>query len=247
MNPFENILIEDRFLNNSHSPNYGRYRLSFNQVAPFIEPLRHVLSLKINDPERASILYDLLPDHLYGLIQFDRCEDEEGGFVFEEDDEYLLHFFMLHDFIYIAMENFYFAVQELAEVLEDCHFFIYSTGDDDNRWLDEYKIENGRLSFFNRNMCNDHIYTGRLDFYTERAKENLDDYTFVRFALGQLYDRLHFWKMVPHRTAGHTLTNTVQKSIVLDKMNQYYKIFYSLDKDCPDWYSMNEKYKLCTK
>jgi len=190
MNPFENIPVEDRFRQNPDSPNYGRYRLNFDAVFPFIQPLE-TLSLKINDPERASLLYDLLPDHLYNLIQFFREEDEQGNYVLQDGHEYLMHFDMLSDFIYIAMENFYFAVVELAVVLEDCHFFLYSSGENDDRWLDEYKIENGKLSFFQRHIFDEHIYTGRLNLYIARAMNNLNDHAFVRFALYQLKNRLN--------------------------------------------------------
>lgn len=256
MNPFENIPVEDRLRDNPHSPHYGRYCLKFNQVLPFREPLHKRLKLKINNPESAWIYYNLLPEHLQRLIQFIGLEDEQGNFVYAEDHEYFLFFEMIGDYMHIAIENIYFAVLELAEMLEDCHFFIYSTGDDDNRWLDEYKIENGKLSFFHRNICNDHISTGRLDLYIVRAINNLNDYAFMRFVLYQLYDSLHFWthnyKKAPH-WAGNNLMDTVATiDMVLetnmpDKEKWYFIHFYSLDKDCPDWYSMNEKYKLREK
>ncbi|MDJ1482720.1 hypothetical protein QNI16_19625 [Cytophagaceae bacterium YF14B1] len=254
MNPFEDTLPDNRLKNNSRSIHYGRYRLNFDQIYPFREPLYSRLSLKTKDIELASMVYDLFPTHIHRLIHFDRPEDDQGNVITPkgEEDSFFLLFEMLSDFIYIDLKDLYVAIAELAFVLEDCRFIIYSSGDENTRWLDEYSITNGVLSF-SRNFCEDHIFTGRLDYYIERTITNPVDVLFLRFTFYQLYDWLLYWihryYQVPHwidKNLIETVSNMekVNKTTLDIRIKAYFQKFYSLDEACPDWNSINQKYKL---
>ena len=239
MNPYQEI--NNGLAINERSPNYGRYRLCFNQVYPFREPLYDRLVIKLKNTEEAKIVFDFLPEHI-GIIHYfkqkDIRENKYWQLDFFEDDEEFLVFEMLSDVKYIALENIYFSIMELAHYLEDCHFFIYSTGDNDDRWIDEYQIENGQVAM-ERSYTKTEIYLGRLDFYLTRAEKNIKDDRFMKFALFQLYDRLHFWikDLMKYPTK-----DILKKSSLNSTYKHYFDKLYSIDKECKDLNSLNRKY-----
>lgn len=247
MNPFKHLNSKTGLLQNEKSPHFGRYRLAANQVRPFREPNYDRLVLKVKDIEIAKQIHEWFHDSLHQLFHLFKQSEIRANALWQldffDDEQCLLVFEMVSDVKYIAMENIYFAFYHLALILEDCHFFIYSTGDEDERWLDEYKIKNNTL-IFQRNLCDCEIYVGRLNFYINRTKNNPKDKVFKQFVLFQIYNRVNFWtnkkiEMYPNKNAvtHSTLSNIIQR---------YFNELYSLDEECTDLASLNNKYKFNT-
>ena len=239
MNPYQEI--SDGLAINKRSPYYGRYRLCFNQVYPFREPLYNRLVIKLKNIEEAKIIFDYLPEHIDIIHYFKQKDIRENKYwlldFFGDEDDFLA-FEMLSDVKYIALENIYFSIMKLAPYMEDCHFFIYSTGDNDDRWIDEYQIENSQV-MCKKNYIEKEIYLGRLDFYLTRLKKNPMDSKFQKFTLFQLYDRLHFWIK---DLAKYPTKDIVKKSSLSDTYKYYLDRLYSSDVECKDLYSLNRKY-----
>lgn len=237
MNPFKDIDpkigLGGRQKENQRSPFYGRFRLTFDQVAPFYESAYGRAFLLIKEDAHDLLgevqkIYEALPDHLKRLIHF--CNQEEvknSDWQIDcfEDHRFFLDLERLSDVISIAMENLYFALQEMVIFLEDCHFFVYSTGDADDRWMDEYIIKDGELTL-SRNKCDLEIYYGKLHFYIKRALENPDDEPFRRFTFYHISNHSvfqHFIKKVKKLKAGQDLKE-------LDKMKDKSPGTYNLYK-----------------
>ncbi len=199
MNPFKDIDpkkgLGGRRKEDRRSPFYGRFRLIFNQAIPFYEPTYGRTFIKIKEDavdmlSEVLSLYDTLPDHIKRVIHmYQQKEVKNTRWMIDcfEDEDYFLVFEVLSDVLYIAMENLYFAMKELSIFLEDCHFFVYSTGDGDDRWLDEYSIKDGELSM-DRHICDIENIFGQLHFYIRRALLYPEDRTFRRFAVYQVKD-----------------------------------------------------------
>lgn len=193
MNPFKGIDPKLGLLENQNSPFYGRFRLSFNHVNPFREPTDDRVYIKIKKgKDEALHIYQMLPRHIRQLIDLFQykdldCSFEDGEYSYFLEEKSFLILEMVADFIYIGMENLYFAMKELSLFLEDCHFFVYSTGDGDDRWLDEYKIKAGKLSM-DRHICDIENIFGQLHFYIRRTLQYPEDKIFRRFVLYQLKD-----------------------------------------------------------
>ena len=128
---------------------------------------------------------------------------------------------------------------ELAPYLEDCHFFIYSEGDADDRWMDEYTIQNGQVTM-KRSHTKIEIYLGRLDLYIEKAEERPNDVDFKKFTLFQLYDRLYFW--MKEDLKKYPTKDIVKLSSLNEKYKHYLTKLYSIDHDCNHFHSLNKKY-----
>lgn len=203
MNPYQNINKKEGIKNNKESPFYGRFRLAFNQVYPFREPTYDRALIKIKDElvKEAEAVYESLAGDdissapVYGLFHLYKQKDiKKNKFIqinsFEEED-YFFELTMLSDVKYIAMENFYFALLALSPFLEDFQFFIYSTGDADDRWLDEYINKDYQLTC-SRSFCDIEILHGRFIYYINRVNNNSLDQAFKLFATWQVYDRLNF-------------------------------------------------------
>lgn len=62
MNPY--IGSDTGLEKNKRSPHFGRYRLCFNQVYPFREPLYNRLVIKIKNTVEAKTVFDNLPEHI---------------------------------------------------------------------------------------------------------------------------------------------------------------------------------------
>lgn len=67
-------------------------------------------------------------------------------------------------------------------------FFIFSSGDKDTQWIDEYKISGGELDF-SRNEMETESFWGSIIYYLQEAIK-LNTFEFKRFAAFQLYDLL---------------------------------------------------------
>ncbi|SFE42984.1 hypothetical protein SAMN05518672_10695 [Chitinophaga sp. CF118] len=248
MNPFENIAVEDWFRHNRDSPWYGRYSLVFHQVVPFPKFKYDRMVLKLKDDkdalEMALFIYNELPDQVRQLIRLQRQKDVRGQYDFLEADEYFFDVYMATDKVYLPIENIYFAVQVLADVIEDCHFFMYCS-DGDCSWIDEYKITDGRFSF-NRDIYEEiPTYAWYLDYYIARAREHPDDVVFMRFTLYRIYKTI-LYLIKKYKTGMEILAtiDLVQKTDMTEEEKKYFVSFYNLDRDCGDWYLLNEKYKL---
>jgi hypothetical protein len=196
MNPFQHINPKIGMKVNKTSPFYGRFRLEFNQAYPFREPTynRALLKIKKECVEKAKMVHELLPEHIYLFFFHQQKDIKENKYIqincFENED-CLFEVNLLSDVIYIAMENFYFALLELSPFLEDFHFFIYSTGDQDDRWLDEYNNKNGQLTC-NRILCDMELFYGRIAYYINRVNNTPDNRNFKLFTTWQIYDKLNF-------------------------------------------------------
>ena len=196
MNPFQNIDEKIGLQKNENSPFYGRFRLELNQVYPFREPTYDWALIKIKEKfvEEAKIIHELFPEHIY-LFQFLKQGDIRNNKYIQincfKDDDYFFEIDLLSGVIYLAMENFYFALLELSPFLEDFHFFIYSTGDDDDRWIDEYNNKNGQLTC-SRILCDTEIYYGRIAYYINRVNNMPENRDFKLFTAWQIYDELNF-------------------------------------------------------
>lgn len=195
MNPFQNIDEKIGLQKNENSPFYGRFRLELNQVYPFREPAydRTLIKIKEEFVEDAEIIHELFPEHIY-LFHFYKQGDIRNNKYIQincfKDDDYFFEMNLLSGVIYLAMENFYFALLELSPFLEDFHFFIYSTGDDDDRWIDEYNNKNGQLTC-NRILCDTDIYYGRIAYYINRVDNMPENRDFKLFTAWQIYDELN--------------------------------------------------------
>lgn len=240
MNPY--LDIKNGIEENKRSPYFGRYRLCFDQVHPFREPLYGRLVLKLKSPEEARVILDYLPEHInliYYFKQKDIRENKYWFLDFFEDDTHFVVFEMLSDVKYIALENIYYSIVELAPYLEDCHFFIYSAGDGDDRWMDEYTIQNGHVTM-KRNHTKIEIHLGRLDFYIEKAEESPNDIDFKKFTLFQLFDRLYFW--MKEDLKKYPTKDIIKMSSLNEKHKHYLIKLYSIDQECTHFYSLNKKY-----
>jgi hypothetical protein len=65
------------------------------------------------------------------------------GFPHDGPDGDFVYFEMLSDVCYIDMRDLHDAIRTLAPGLQDAHLFVYSSGDNDDRWVDEIHIRDG--------------------------------------------------------------------------------------------------------
>ncbi len=239
MNPY--IGSDNGLEKNKRSPHFGRYRLCFNQVYPFREPLHNRLVIKIKNTVEAKTVFDNLPKHIQIIHFFKQKNIRENKYwdldFFEDDDTFLV-FEMLSDVIYIALENIYYSVVELAPFMEDCQFFVFSNGDGNTHWIDEYCVKSNKVTL-KRSYFENETYTGRLDFYLKMAAKNPKDNNFLKFVLFQLYDRLHSWTKGLEK---YPTKNSVNNSSLKNTYIHYLNKLYSIDPDCQDLYALNKKY-----
>ncbi len=205
MNPFKDIDPKKGLQQNDKSPFYDRFCLSFDQIMPFcIDPIYGRVYTRIKEGRNNDVLliYEMFPEHIQRLINLfqrkefvntcwdiDCIEKEEYSFVLEE--QHFLVIEMTGDFIYFSMENLYFALLELSEFIEDCHFFVYATGDREAYWLDEYLIRDEELTFSRHELEIEADY-GRLHFYIKRALQHPGDESLKHFTLYQVEDNRIF-------------------------------------------------------
>lgn len=251
MNPYQHIEKKKGLKDDDKSPFYGRFRLAFNQVYPFREPSydRAIIKIKDDFVNEAEIIYELLTgssnprNHLpvwaaYRLIHlYQQKEVRHNKYIqldFFDDEDYFFSLEMISDVIYVAMENLYFALQELSPFLEDFQFFIYSTGDQDTRWMDEYINKNGQLTY-NRSFCETEIMYGRFLYYIKRTNSTPEDSQFRLFTTWQLYDRLNF--MAARRSTASEEEEYKREKQFIEKcgteksLNEYFNILSNMFQD----------------
>ncbi len=194
MNPFQNIDPKIGLLNDTKSFFYGRFRLRFDQVTPFREPLFNRVLIKINPDgvEKVKCIHDQFPQHVqYQVHLYNQGKIRNNKNLTIDhfgDDDWFICLDMTGDVAFITMYNFYFAFLRLCHDLEDCHFYMYSTGDKDTRWIDKYKINDGMLDF-SRNQMETKPYWGSIIYYLkETVKHNT--FEFKQFAAFLLYNCL---------------------------------------------------------
>lgn len=194
MNPFKKIDPKIGLLKDTTSPFFGRYRLEFNQVCPFREPSYNRVFIKTNTDaiEDVKRIYHLFPQHLKYQIQLYNQGNirQKQNYLIDcfEDDDWFLCLDMMGDVAFMPMYNFYFALLSVSSYVENCHFFIFSSGDKDTQWIDEYKISGGELDF-SRNEMETESFWGSIIYYLQEAIK-LNTFEFKRFAAFQLYDLL---------------------------------------------------------
>ena len=195
MNPFVTIDKKNGLADNQHSPFYGRYRLWFDQVYPIREIGTSRILMRIVDDhiEEAKIIHELLPEHIRSYFDLEQQKEADTyiGINHFNDDDYFFNLNWSGDVSYIGIENFYFALLELSGFIEDVHFFIWSSGDGDDRWVDEYRIEKGKV-YLERGFIATHAWDGILDFYSKKAMADSQNRNLKLFTTWQLYDRLNF-------------------------------------------------------
>lgn len=191
MNPFKNIDPGFGLLKDTNSSFSGRYRLNFDQATPFRELSFGRVFIKVNRDavEHVQNIYHSFPKHLKYEIRLFNQKEIRGDEYLEidcfEDEDWFLSLDMMGDVVFIPMYNFYFALKSLSSYLEDCHFFIYSSGDLDDRWMDEYQIANGKLEF-SRNIMETEAFFGAIIHYLKKAVD-LNTSEFSKFATFQVY------------------------------------------------------------
>ncbi len=241
MNPFKDIDPKKGLRENDKSPFYGRFCLNFDQVAPFngstsyfnengYSPIAFI-PIKKGKEQDVLLLYEMFPERVQSLLH---CYRQNQNKVIKNtwwmdecfgDGDYFLVLEMTGDFIYIGIENLYFALLELSEFLEDCHFFVYSSGYRYIHWLDEYIIKNGELTLL-RHLLEIEAYYGRLHFYIKRALQHPGDESLKHFALDQIINSKvfsFFVKKVDNITNEKNLMKVKTKSPDLYKIYQDYK------------------------
>ncbi|HPH66266.1 MAG TPA: hypothetical protein PLF40_10995 [Kofleriaceae bacterium] len=113
---------------------YGRYRLWFAQVGPRTDE-----HLPVRSGMRAAAQQLLAEFAAIARLRVDSLlhwQDSGDGAIATE---------MIADVCYIDMRNLWCALQRLAPLLVDAHFFVYSSGDGDDRFVDELRIVDGTL------------------------------------------------------------------------------------------------------
>lgn len=172
------------------SPFFGRYRIRGDQVLPNYRPSCDIyLKLKPGakndvkeflttlDPREYPVTY------LFRIFESDQLKNPMWSIAFPfEGNDVVLNFSMLSDVKYIAEENIYSAWRFVALYLEDGHFFIYSTGDGDDRWVHEYKITDGLLDF-TRHRSPHGGFHGIVDFYLDLPYQSEDYLKFLEHVI----------------------------------------------------------------
>jgi hypothetical protein len=108
-----------------------------------------------------------------------------------QPDAIFLYVYQYGDVTCMAMENLYFVLEKLSHLLEDFRFFIFSTGDGDDRWIDEYRNDEGKLTCDRRTSPQEILY-GSILTYIELLKGNPKDNELKRFLTWQIYDFFNF-------------------------------------------------------
>ena len=161
---------------------YGRYRLRFDQVAPRFADYRGLVRVRPGStPALDAAIGALDPRQNWPFQRINRGRHARG-YSLEPGpaDEDLLSFELLSDVCYIDMRNFRWAMSRFAPHLEDAHFFVLSTGDGEDRWLDEYRFTGGAVSA-ERWLWEPDLFHSRREFYRALARERPDDALFREF------------------------------------------------------------------
>ncbi len=158
---------------------FGRYRLWFDQVSPRFDDYAALLTIPDDHVAYLEELVDDLPPLQNWPLHIVRPDDHFNDYANAERERPYLCFEMLSDVCYIDMRNLHWAAAELAPLVDDGHFFAYSSGDGFDRWLDEYRFADGGLEVTRHVWHEPHLRDSRLDFY--REQEALRDEEFRSF------------------------------------------------------------------
>lgn len=158
-----------RFCRDKNPEFYGRYRLWFDQLAPSQDDIAAVVPIRGEALVDVRAAFEVLERHQNWPLE-----------LVEDGARPCLRFEMLSDVCYIDMRNLHRAADWLAFGLEDARFFVYSSGDGPDDWLDEYVIEGGKLSV-DRFRHEPYLRQSRLDFYLALLHERTDDTMLRRF------------------------------------------------------------------
>lgn len=172
---------------------FGRYRLWFEQVAPVVDDYTVLLRVRGSGDGDVRAIFDEFERRFGGwplrLVCAPRrgphlaCEGTAPGTLFLELEMY-------SDVCYIDMRNVRRALEAFAPHLHDARFFVFSSGDMPDRWVDEYTIEGGKLVALRHTV--DEPYFRRLDYYVTLVPRRDDVFrAFVRFMLAQSREPRH--------------------------------------------------------
>jgi hypothetical protein len=164
--------LPSKFMVDEDAAYYGRYRLMYDQVAPHFQTLSGYIPVRTGHTvELDAVLAEL--KRRRQNWPFHRINRGRNGAMYSlpdgpaEDDFLVLE--LVSDVCYIDMRNFRWAMEQLAPHLEDAHFFVLSTGDGEDRWCDEYRIQKSGV-VAERWMAEPNLWTARLDLYHALAK-----------------------------------------------------------------------------
>lgn len=158
---------------------FGRYRLWFDQVHPIHSDCEAVLGL------RAEVgVADLMVDWYAQLPRINWPFEVCASATPHSATPATVRFEMRSDVCYFDMRNLHWAVIEMAPFLTDGAFFVYSSGDAADRWIDEYQVCNGRVTVDRVELDTAQLRDTRLDYYmAELARRPAGFRTFVETAL----------------------------------------------------------------
>lgn len=123
---------------------HGRYRLWFQQVAPWYDDYRALIPVRPGATAELDAAIAALPAQNWPFQRINRDEHAHGWSLDRgEPGQDLLSLELLSDVCYIDARNLLWALDRLAVHLEDAHLFVRSTGDGDDRWIDEYTLAEG--------------------------------------------------------------------------------------------------------
>ncbi len=188
------VAAKNGFKHDKQSPYAGRYRLSGDQVLPNYRPSYDVY-LRLRR-KTASMVAEMLDEADWPVAGLLRVLDDShiANAMWSIDypfsaDTYLLSFCQISDACYVGEENIYAGIESIAPYVEDGHFFIYSTGDGDDRWIHEYQITDGTLEF-NRHILDEEMYVGRIEFYLSLNYSSREWKCFVREQVDDMAKRV---------------------------------------------------------
>jgi hypothetical protein len=173
--------VVDEFANDKDPAFYGRYRLWFDQVSPVVDSHRAVARVSPDWVVEVTEIFESLQNqHL--PLQLLAPETDRRGWDLSTSyaGDWVLSFELLSDVCFIDMRNFCHAVTRLGAGLCDVHFFVMSTGDAPDAWVDEYRIIDGHVRA-ERWLWAPYLITSRLDFYRALAANRTDDAAFQHF------------------------------------------------------------------
>ncbi|MCY1062743.1 hypothetical protein [Nannocystis sp. SCPEA4] len=160
---------------------YGRYRLWFQQVAPWFDDYRALIPVRPGATAELDATLEALPSQNWPFQRINR-DEHAGGWSLDrgEPGQDLLSLEQLSDVCYIDARNLHWALDRLAVFLVDAHLFVRSTGDGDDRWLDEYTLAEG-CAEVHRWLCPDPEWAGVFSVYESLVRERPDDPQLRRF------------------------------------------------------------------
>ncbi|MDC0719135.1 hypothetical protein [Nannocystis bainbridge] len=160
---------------------YGRYRLWFQQVTPWLDDYRALIPVRAGATAELDAAIEALPAQHWPLRRINRDAHAWGWSLDHgEPGQDLLSLELLSDVCYIDARNLHWALDRLAVHLADARLFVRSTGDGDDRWLDEYTLAEG-CAEVRRWRCPEPDWPGVFAVYEALVRERPDDAELRRF------------------------------------------------------------------